>query len=204
MASTTRTPTATPRITYEEALRHLDDPKPKGNRKGCTAWCSCHHDRRSGGPGAGRSLSVDKNHDSTAVCHCFSCGATNREVFAALGLTGGSPRKPRRSPPRKKPLSTAAPWPFKDDDIERFHSYRDEGGRERFQIVKLKSGVADGKPFRPRSKHKGRWVLGQGGAPVIPYRLPELLAKLNENPAEPLWICEGEKADRESHDDDIE
>ena len=39
----------------------------------------------------------------------------------------------------------------------------------------------------------GGWLAGLAGLQPVPYRLPQLLAHLAANSAEPLYICEGEK-----------
>jgi DNA polymerase len=63
--------------------------------------------------------------------------------------------------------------------------YRDARGQPFMRVIRT-----SGKSFPTQHWQRGRWVNGWPAEPVVPYRLPELLAA----PAiEPLFICEGEK-----------
>jgi hypothetical protein len=63
--------------------------------------------------------------------------------------------------------------------------YKDARGLLYMRVLRTSS-----KSFPTQHWQDGRWVSGWPPGPVIPYRLPELLAA----PAsEPVWICEGEK-----------
>ncbi|MGD9719888.1 MAG: DUF3987 domain-containing protein [Pirellulales bacterium] len=65
------------------------------------------------------------------------------------------------------------------------YDYRDEHGELLFQVVRF-----DPKDFRQRRpKPGGGWVWSVKGVRVVPYRLPELLAR----PGEPMFVVEGEK-----------
>jgi hypothetical protein len=65
------------------------------------------------------------------------------------------------------------------------YDYRDERGELLFQVVRYEP-----KGFRQRRpKPGGGWVWSVKGVRVVPYRLPELLAR----PEEPVFVVEGEK-----------
>jgi hypothetical protein len=65
------------------------------------------------------------------------------------------------------------------------YDYRDERGKLLFQVVRY-----DPKDFRQRCpKPGGGWVWSVKGVRVVPYRLPELLAR----PGDPVFVVEGEK-----------
>jgi hypothetical protein len=94
----------------------------------------------------------------------------------------------------------ADPWPvrvvgraFRRDGprpkrkVERVYPYRDASGRVLFEVVRFR----DPKDFRQRRPTgDGRYAWGLDGIATVLYRLPELLAA---DPAEVVWICEGEK-----------
>src|SRR5262249_25231141 len=63
--------------------------------------------------------------------------------------------------------------------------YKDARGRLFMRVTRT-----NGKSFPTAHWEDGRWVSGWPAGPVIPYRLPELIAA---SPSEPIWICEGEK-----------
>jgi hypothetical protein len=69
------------------------------------------------------------------------------------------------------------------------HVYRDADGTALRRVCRQQE---DGKPKRIWQQHlaDGRWVNGDGDAPDVPYRLPELLAA---SESEPVLIVEGEK-----------
>lgn len=65
------------------------------------------------------------------------------------------------------------------------YDYRDEAGNVLMQAVRF-----DPKEFRQRRpKHGGGWDWSVKGVRVVPYHLPELLAK----PTRPVMVAEGEK-----------
>ena len=63
--------------------------------------------------------------------------------------------------------------------------YKDAQGLLFMRVIRTSS-----KSFPTQHWQNGRWVNGWPPGPVIPYRLPELLAA---PVSEPVWICEGEK-----------
>ena len=96
-----------------------------------------------------------------------NCGATHGNVPA------------RPTPARKKAASPAS-------RIVNVSDYRDEQGRQLFQVVRFEP-----KKFRQRkAKPGGGWEWNIEGVRCVLYRLPELIAA---NPEQPVFICEGEK-----------
>lgn len=135
--------------------------------EGWKATCPCHDDRH-------QSLSVGATADGTVLLHCHrNPPCPFEQIVAALSLT------PRdlfaETAPRRVPRQ-----------IEAIYSYRDEDGQLLFQSVR----------YRPKAftiRHPdghGGWVWRRP-ARLVPYRLPELLAA---DPAEPVFVVEGEKA----------
>ncbi len=83
------------------------------------------------------------------------------------------------------PTKTIRRMPNGQPQIVATYDYRDERGELLFQVVRY-----DPKDFRQRRpKPGGGWVWSVKGVRVVPYRLPELLAR----PDEPVFVVEGEK-----------
>jgi DNA invertase Pin-like site-specific DNA recombinase len=74
-----------------------------------------------------------------------------------------------------------------DDDIVATYDYKDADGTLLFQVVRY----ANPKDFRQRRPDgNGGWIWNLDGVPLVPYRLPDLIAS---DPAEPVYVVEGEK-----------
>lgn len=72
---------------------------------------------------------------------------------------------------------------------DRIHLYRNADGSERFRVLRVGNG--SGKTFiQQRPDGAGDWLDGLDGLAPVLYRLPELL---DADPAQPVYIVEGEK-----------
>lgn len=76
--------------------------------------------------------------------------------------------------------------PPEDPDIIAAYDYPDPNGRLIYQVVRK----APKKFVQRQPDGNGGWIWNIKGIPRVPYRLPELLAA---DPAEPVFIAEGEK-----------
>ena len=145
-------------------------PDAKKTAKGWSARCPAHEDRRA-------SLSISEGDNGGAVLHCHA-GCEPAAIVAALGLTLADLMPPRTKPTAKlkgngKPRIVAT------------YDYRNEAGDVVFQVVRYEP-----KDFRQRRpKPGGGWEWSVKGVPVVPYRLPELLAE----PTRIVFVVEGEK-----------
>ncbi len=153
----------------EQLLVKLPDATASG--KGWLARCPAHEDRRA-------SLSVGEGDDGRALLNCHA-GCSVDAVCSALGLhvkdlmPESTSQKPQKSHANGKPRIVAT------------YDYRDEAGNLLSQVVRREP-----KDFRQRRpKPGGGWNWSVKGVPVVPYRLPELLAKPNRV----VVVVEGEK-----------
>jgi 5S rRNA maturation endonuclease (ribonuclease M5) len=163
-----------------DPLREIVLPRLEGVRASggkFMARCPAHDDSRA-------SLSVNAGTDQPVVLHCHA-GCEPDDILAKLGLTWAE-------------LSNA------DDDQRRRHEgaewtpagpatavydYRDEQGALLFQVLR----TAD-KQFRqrvPDPTAKSGWTWRLGDVRRVLYRLPELVAAVEEG--REVWIVEGEK-----------
>jgi hypothetical protein len=112
-------------------------------------------------------------------------GEHRRRIFDLVGVK--SERTTTR--PAHKGI---APW---EKPIERTHDYHDEAGKVLFQVVihgRDATGKKDMGQRRPDPTKPGGWSWSLKGvvSPRPLFRLPQLLAS---DPAQPVWIVEGEK-----------
>jgi len=129
------------------------------------ARCPAHDDQRA-------SLTVTESSDGTVLVHCHANCATP-DVLAAVGLKLAD-LFPYNGHANGKPRIVAS------------YDYRDADGVLIFQVVRF-----DPKDFRQRRPDgNGGWTWSVKGCPVLPYRLPELLAA---DPAVEVFVVEGEK-----------
>ncbi|MGD9721417.1 MAG: DUF3987 domain-containing protein [Pirellulales bacterium] len=166
----------------EWILEKLPDAKKSG-----TCWSACcpaHDDRRA-------SLSIAEGEDGRVLlkCHagcsleaiCEAMGLKPTDLFVASTSTvlpAGRGEQEYRGQANGQQGSGAP-------QIAATYDYRDERGELLFQVVRY-----DPKDFRQRRpKPGGGWVWLVKGVRVVPYRLPELLAR----PDEPVFVVEGEK-----------
>jgi putative DNA primase/helicase len=186
----------------ELVLSKLPDAKRKG--KEWMARCPAHDDGRA-------SLSVGAGDDGRALVHCHA-GCTPEAVASVLGLTLadlmlGDGRRTGRSVSPKPTSKVRKSKHCKDQqeiyatvrdalaELERRYgsysatwTYHDAGGEPVGVIVRW--DTAGGKDIRPVSKTANGWIIGGMPEPRPLYRLSDLLSRT----AEPVYICEGEKA----------
>lgn len=146
-------------------------------RRGAEYRCRCPaHD--DGTP----SLDVT-SRGGKVLFQCRSAGCTFSQIVAALRLDPGACFDSDAPPPRPGDYSHRLSF---DDRVSRVYPYHAADGAELFQCVRL----AWPKDFRQRRRAGGGWVWNLDGVRRVPYRLPGLLAA---DPAEPVFVCEGEK-----------
>lgn len=145
--------------------------------KGLMAKCPFHEDKNP-------SLSIDTVKD-VWFCHAGCGGGSSIDLVAKF--EGVKPADVmRRFAETDKPVaavkakSNGAVAPR--GDIECFYSYRDELGKEAYQVVRLIP-----KSFRQRHWKDGEWVWNMEGVQRVLYRLPQV------KNAETVWVVEGEK-----------
>lgn len=128
--------------------------------------CPAHDDQKA-------SLSIDAGTHGGVVLKCHA-GCQTRAVVDAGGVTMAD-LSPNGAAPRTPPNITAT------------YHYRDEDGRELYQVLRLEP-----KSFRQRrSDGLGGWIWQLDGVRRVLYRLPDIAG------ADTVWIVEGEKdADR--------
>ncbi|MGE3809059.1 MAG: AAA family ATPase [Gemmataceae bacterium] len=166
----------------ELILALLPDAKKSG--AGWSACCPAHDDRQP-------SLSIAEGEDGRVLLKCHA-GCSLEAICEAMGL----------EPTDLFVASTSTVLPAGREkqeyrgqangqegngkpQIVATYDYWDERGELLFQVVRY-----DPKDFRQRRpKPGGGWVWSVKGARVVPYRLPELLAR----PDEPVFVVEGEK-----------
>lgn len=132
------------------------------------ARCPAHDDRDP-------SLTIRDGDDSVLLtCHA---GCDRVAIIAALKARGQWTEKESESSKRERRMVAA-------------YDYRDETGRLVFQAVRFEpKGFAQRRPGQG-----GGWTWNLEGVRLVPYRLPELLARPE---GAPVYIVEGEKdADR--------
>lgn len=132
---------------------------------------------------------------------------------APVAIYSSTPGAAPSSPPASTPATPDAlaravkdaPVPA-PDTVERKHThtyhYRDAAGALAFQVLRYAlvdaaTGEIRGKTFRqrrPDPERPGAWVWNLDGLDARPiYRLAELLAAGEADPAAPVYLCEGEK-----------
>jgi putative DNA primase/helicase len=151
---------------FENAL-NLCGCKPMGRADHLNARCPAHDDRTA-------SLSVDYRDGKVLVkCHA---GCAVEEVLDRMGLTFEDLFD-----------SNTTKLPDGKPEIVATYNYRDEQGKLLYQVLRMYP-----KAFRQRRPiGYEQWEWSVRGVRRVPYRLPELLAGL-EN-AERILIVEGEK-----------
>lgn len=131
-----------------------------------TARCPAHDDNR-----ASLCIGVISSNGTLGV-KC-QAGCATKDVLAALGMQFKDlfPQRFDRSG---------------KGEILKAYDYRTADGDLAFQVVRMQP-----KDFRQRRpKPGGGWIWSKKGCPIIPYRLPELLAA---DPSQTVFIVEGEK-----------
>jgi putative DNA primase/helicase len=159
----------------ELVLSKLPGARQKPGEPSWTARCPAHDDNSP-------SLSVRVGDGGKVLLKCFAgCGLA--DICRALELQvadlfppGDNGHRTNGRTRGRRPLGP----------IVAVYDYFNADGTLLFQVTRHNP-----KDFRQRHRDgKGDWVWGHGGAPSVPYRLPELLAA---DPARVVFVCEGEK-----------
>lgn len=164
-----------------EFLSHLENVKRNGSQH--TARCPAHADDRN-------SLSVSQNGNKILV-KCFA-GCLPESVCQSIGL-------------ELKDLFYDSPsngliTQNKSNEVKReeicAYDYRDENGDLLYQNVRFLLTFGDettGKDFKARRIENGCEVWNLNDVRRVPYRLPDLIATLEKNPKQIVFLAEGEK-----------
>ncbi len=186
------------------ALEKKNGRPPARTGQHWASVCPAHRDKRP-------SLSIAEGDGGRALLRCFG-GCPVEAVVSAIGLTMGDLMPAdsvavdtiRRNRPKPAIVSASAvPTPAKTyptaaaavAELERRHGPRaalwtyHAGDGEPVGVV-VRWDRPDGKDIRPASRNGTGWTLGGMREPRPLYCLPELLARA----AEPVFVCEGEKA----------
>ncbi len=150
----------------------------KQNSNGWMAQCPAHDDKHN-------SLSVCEGKEKPFVLKCFAgcsfdsiCAALNieaRELSANNSNTNQNGHGSRKSQAQKR--------------IVDVYHYKDESSTLLYQNVRFEP-----KDFQQRTPTgQGGFDYSLNGVRRVPYRLPELIAALKENPSATIFLCEGEK-----------
>ena len=165
---------------YERVLSRLEGVKASGT--GHKAKCPAHEDREP-------SLKVDRGDNGEVLLHCHA-GCAFADVVDGMGLVPADlyPATPSGTPLKVMAggsvVSTGRSSPWGTTDAT--YDYID-GGELLYQTVRKK----DPKRFyQRRPDGKGGWVNNLRGVRHVLYQRPALLAS---DPAEPVFIPEGEK-----------
>jgi 5S rRNA maturation endonuclease (ribonuclease M5) len=151
-----------PLQTIETALRQRVTRISRRDNQ-IVAQCPAHQDNNP-------SLTVSRGDRQNIVLHCFA-GCTPESVLAALEL---------------KWSDLADDEPFTSEPVT--YLYEDQNGLPLYRVVR----TPDKKFWQQRlDMASGEWVNGLGGLDRTLYRLPEVVAGINERKV--IWICEGEK-----------
>lgn len=151
----------------QEAIRNVLDRLANVGTcpNGHEATCPAHKDNKP-------SLSIAQGDDGRVLLHCHA-GCSPIEICQALGMSISE---------LFPPSDGSGPG---SGEIVATYDYRDAAGVLLFQVVRFKP-----KDFRVRRPDGTGWEWKLGHTPRVLYRLPELLAA---DPAEWVFICEGEK-----------
>ncbi len=159
----------------------LRETRAKAN-KGGNGWkghCPAHNDKSP-------SLSISQGADTRILLNChIKCSLDS--ICAALNIQKSDLFPPKPIQAQGKPRYA----------FEKAYDYKDERGTLLFQSVRKRLIDPAKWPDEHRKKFsqkapdgKGNWVWSLAGIRRVLYHLPELLAS---DPAETVWIVEGEK-----------
>lgn len=169
---------------YGHILGQLSKCKRSGTaRVAWTACCPAHEDRHP-------SLYLWIGRHGELMARCMANrGCTWPKIAGAIDTRPEEWWPPKSEAERRE---ARREWARRQgrmpDDIECCYDYRDENGRLLFQCVRYR------RPHQPRFRQRqplrdGGWRWNLDGVQLVPYRLPELLAR----PQHPVIVVEGEK-----------
>jgi len=148
------------------------DAKPcKG---GFVAHCPSHNDKTP-------SLSITEGQDGRILMKCFA-GCTIEKICADMQIKVSDlfvkPLPPQQLPsaPQRKIVAT--------------YDYVDADNKLLFQVCRYEP--KDFRQRRPNPQNPETWLWNMQGVERVLYRLPQVLAAINEG--KQIFICEGEKA----------
>lgn len=168
-------------------LARLIDPEGRARTAGggkLAVRCPAHNDKTPS-----LTVWVDKNGKAAFNCHA---GCDHRDIVAALPddaraeveSTWKTPEIrvliPRR---RHTPTEPAKPA---SRNVEAEYPYTTETGQLAYLVRRFQ-----GKKIRQFHKENGRLIAGRGDAPLVPYRLPDIIAA--NRAGDTIYIVEGEK-----------
>lgn len=160
-----------------DVLRELVLPKLEGVRKGAggfTARCPAHEDSTA-------SLSITEGRSQPVVFHCHA-GCAPEDVCKALALDFADLSAPRTADDET--------WRKTSPDI--VYDYTDEHGQLIYQVIRrIRDGKKNFLQRRPDPTGKDGWSWRLGDTRRVPYRLPKVLAAVEE--CREIYIVEGEK-----------
>lgn len=151
----------------ERVLSRLENPK-KQTSGDYMAVCPAHED---GTP----SLSIAEGKEGNAVVHCHA-GCAAEDVVSGLGLTMSdlfAEKRGNNGTTRSRIVKT--------------YDYVDEAGELVLQTVRKEPKAF----LQRRPDGRGGWIWNLKGVERVLYRLPEVLAAVDEGRT--VWIVEGEK-----------
>lgn len=158
---------------YDNLLARLTKVKSTGKRS-CMACCPAHEDRTP-------SLSIKEGNGGTVVLTCHA-GCETSDVVAALGLSMSDLFPASEVPAFRAPVPSRA-----GSAMVRSYDYVDADGQLLFQVCRYSP-----KDFRQRRRNRsGGWDWTRGDAPLVLYRLPEVLEAIALE--REVYIVEGEK-----------
>jgi hypothetical protein len=161
-----------------EILARLENVKKSGDN--FVAYCPGHDDRK-------QSLSVSEKEGKVLLCCHAGCDVA--KICAALsielkdlfsGQTITAPSKPKRI----------------KHELVCVYEFKDENGVLLFEKCRYADTYSDGstdKTFEYRKRDGNGYSFKLNGTRRVPYRLPELLAALEEKPNRFVLLTEGEK-----------
>src|SRR6266508_1333021 len=174
-------------MTTVAQILHLILTKTRAKKQGA-GWqghCPAHKDKSP-------SLSIDQGSDTRILLKCHT-GCNIDSICSALGVTQADLFPPKQKQTKQTAQSQSNP----KYNLEKVYDYKDESGVLLFQAVRkrladqAKFPDAPRKDFKQRTPDgKGDWIWSLKGVRRVLYRLPELLGA---DPAETVWIVEGEK-----------
>ena len=163
--------------TMRERLRcgnsHCQCHRANGN-----VHCPSHEDKNP-------SLSIDRNPQSNTPLVCCHAGCASDQVIEELKQRDLWPAREMTPDYAKQPAAPKA-------KIVAIYDYHDETGTLLFQAVRYEAMGDKPKTFKQRRPDgAGGWVWNLSGVRRVLYRLPELIAAVQQGKT--VFVVEGEK-----------